>query len=294
MTEDRQIVFLGTPHAAVTILDRLIDEGFNVAHVITRPDARRGRGSSTSPSPVKVTALRHGIEVSHDLSWLDEHTEQDLLGVVVAYGRIIPARVLERVRMVNVHFSLLPRWRGAAPVERAILAGDRVTGVCLMELEPTLDTGPVFARAEIEIDDSATTATLTNDLASVGGRLLVDVLRSGLPTPEPQEGEVTYAEKISPTENRIDWTRSAVEISRQVRALRTHTVFRGSRIRILSAVVEPDPADSLDPGLVDARGRVGTGHGLIRLTMVQPEGRGSMDAGAWLRGLQPLDGVRFG
>ena len=143
--EARPLVFLGTPIAAATVLSELIRNGFEIAHVVTRADARRGRGSSTTPSPVKQVAIENSISVSHDMTWLQENSNRDLLGVVVAYGKIIPSSVLSHIPMVNIHFSLLPRWRGAAPVERAILAGDMRTGVCIMNVEETLDTGDVFA-----------------------------------------------------------------------------------------------------------------------------------------------------
>lgn len=294
MRDPRPIVFLGTPEAASTVLERLIEARFDVVHVVTRPDARRGRGGATSASPVKSTATSHGIDVSHDLEWLEEHADSGVLGIVVAYGRIIPSRVLGRMQMLNVHFSLLPRWRGAAPVERAILAGDRVTGVCLMGVEPTLDTGPVYARAEVAISDLATTASLTAELAVAGAQLLAEVLDSGLPEPEVQSGEVTYADKISVSENLIDWTRSAIDIDRQVRALRAHTSLRGSRLRVIAcSVLDQDPHVPLRPGQVGAGARVGTSDGLVQLTVVQPEGKAAMDAGAWFRGLRDVDGIRF-
>lgn len=293
MTDNRQIVFLGTPSAAATILERLVDEGFDVVHVVTRPDARRGRGASTSPSPVKEVATRRGIDVSHDLAWLEHNAHRGLLGVVVAYGRIIPARLLERMQMVNVHFSLLPRWRGAAPVERAILSGDAVTGVCVMELETTLDTGPVFSSVQVPIAGDSTAEKLTRELASAGARLLVETLRAGLEDPRPQQGDESYADKIHPSENRIEWARPAAQICRQVRALRAFTISRGSRLRVISCAVEPGAAHSLEPGRVDEHGLVGTSDGLIRLLSVQPEGRGAMDAASWLRGLQQPDDVRF-
>lgn len=294
MRDDRPIVFLGTPDAAATILERLITEGFRVVHVVTRPDARRGRGGSTSPSPVKATAEVHGIEVSHDLSWLDENANPGLLGIVVAYGRIIPSRLLGRMQMVNVHFSLLPRWRGAAPVERAILAGDPVTGVCLMEVEPTLDTGPVYARAEIDVPSDSTIESLTAALADVGGALLVQTLRSGLPNPQPQEGSASYAEKVTPTESRIDWGRTAIDIDRQVRALRAHTFFNGARLRVVECSVgEPTVGGASEPGRLSSDGCVATADGAIRLVRVQPEGKPVMEAAAWLRGLQGIGVLRF-
>ena len=173
------LVFLGTPTAAATILSELIRNGFEIAHVVTRADARRGRGSSITPSPVKQVAINNAIDVSHDMAWLKENSNRELLGVVVAFGKIIPAVVLSQTPMVNVHFSLLPRWRGAAPVERAIMAGDARTGVCIMNVEETLDTGRVFAQREINIVDTHTAETLTTDLAILGAELLVETLNVG-------------------------------------------------------------------------------------------------------------------
>ena len=279
--EVRPLVFLGTPHAAAVVLQGLIDSGFNIVHVVTQPDARRGRGGKTSPSPVKEVALSHGLSVSHDLEWVKENSHRNLLGIVVAYGRIIPTSVLQHTPMVNIHFSLLPRWRGAAPVERAILAGDSVTGVCIMNVEPTLDTGEVYARAEVPITETSTAESLTRELANAGSQLLVNVLNNGLSEPEPQHGEVTYAEKISSEEGRIHWTRSSAEISRQVRALRAFTECSGSRVRILEVA---HSEGSLPPGEVGPDARVGTGDGCLALVTVQPEGKGPMDAQAWLRG----------
>ena len=291
-SEDRSIVFLGTPAAAATVLEHLLDEGFPIVHVVTQPDAKRGRGSATSPSPVKTVALARGLGVSHDLEWVKQHSSQNLLGVVVAYGRIIPTSVLHVVPMINIHFSLLPRWRGAAPVERAILAGDTTTGVCIMDIEESLDTGAVYAREEVAITDVSTSVSLTNELARVGADLLVRTLKEGLGTPTPQgEGE-TYAKKISSEEQRIDWSMSAVQIHRQVRALRSFAVVSGSRIRILEvALVDGDA--TLAPGEVESDCYVGTGQGDLLLVRVQPEGKGPMPAADWMRGRATLAPTQF-
>ena len=280
----RSYVFLGTPRAAAVVLEHLVTHGVTISHVVTRPDAKRGRGSALSPSPVKETALRHGLEVSHDLDWIRQHASRGLMGLVVAYGRIIPADLLDEVPMVNIHFSLLPRWRGAAPVERALLAGDDKTGVCVMQIEPALDTGPVFARREVAVTDRSTTASLTDELARVGAELLLECLREGLGTPEPQAGDVTHAAKISRDELRIDWNREAVDIHRQVRAVRAHTELNGSRVRIVAAEVAGSGADG-QPGTFTREGVVSTGGGSLVLLRVQPEGRAEMDAASWIRGL---------
>ena len=290
--EDRSIVFLGTPAAAATVLEHLLDEGFPIVHVVTQPDAKRGRGSATSPSPVKAVALARGLDVSHDLEWIKQHSPQNLLGVVVAYGRIIPTSVLNVVPMINIHFSLLPRWRGAAPVERAILAGDDKTGVCIMDIEPTLDTGAVYARQEVPITVSSTATSLTSELAEAGAHLLVRTLRQGLGTPVAQSGDVTHAAKISREELKIDWSQSAEQVHRHVRALRAYTEIDGVRLK----VHEVDIASSdvaLQVGEGDVEGQVGTGSGAVVLKRVQPEGKPAMDASAWLRGRTSSGGYRF-
>ena len=287
--EVRPLVFLGTPDAAATVLESLLREGFSVVHVITRPDARRGRGSAMSPSPVKKVALAHGIECTHDLMWLEENAGQSLLGIVVAYGRIIPTHLLNRMQMLNIHFSLLPRWRGAAPVERAIMAGDAVTGVDIMEVEPTLDTGAVYAQRQVTITDQHTTESLTGELALVGAELLVATLREGLAVPVPQSDEATYASKISSEDLRIDWTRSSADIARQCRAVRAYTVVDEMRLRVLEVALvdDADIDPSLIAGQISPAAFVGTGSGCIRLVRVQPEGKSAMDAAAWLRGRVP-------
>lgn len=287
--EVRPLVFLGTPEASATVLEALLREGFSVVHVITRPDARRGRGSSLSPSPVKRVALEHGIDVTHDLMWLEENAGPGLLGIVVAYGRIIPTHLLNRMQMLNIHFSLLPRWRGAAPVERAIMAGDATTGVDIMEVEPTLDTGAVYAERQMTITDQHTTASLTSDLAELGATLLVETLRQGLGVPVAQKGDATYAAKITAEDMRIDWTRPSGEIVRQSRAVRAFTVVDELRVRVLEvALVEESENDSgLIPGQISPIGLVGTGNGCLRLLRIQPEGKAVMDAAAWLRGRAP-------
>ena len=290
--EARPLVFLGTPIAAATVLSELIRNGFEIAHVVTRADARRGRGSSTTPSPVKQIAIDNAIDVSHDMTWLKENYHRELLGVVVAYGKIITASVLSNIPMVNIHFSLLPRWRGAAPVERAIMAGDIRTGVCIMNVEETLDTGDVFARREIEILETHTSEILTADLAVVGGQLLVDTLNVGLGVGVPQEGETTYAAKISTDELRLDWNVSSIEVLRRVRAVRSYTMIGSQRLKIIHAEPLQDPV-KLDPGLCDAAGIVGTRDGAVQLVSVQPEGKAVMDAASWLRGRSGQEIIQF-
>ena len=209
----RRLAFLGTPAVAAGTLRALVDAGFDVAVVVTRADKRRSRGGSAEPSPVKATAIDLGLPVT---TKVDDVIDAGVdLGVVVAFGQLVKPHVLDAVPMVNVHFSLLPRWRGAAPVERAILAGDTETGVCLMQLEEGLDTGPVFACERLAVDDRVTADELRTQLGEIGSRLLVDQLTRGLGTPTPQDGEPTYAAKIDSADLEIDWTRPAVEIARR-------------------------------------------------------------------------------
>ena len=245
------------------------------------------------PSPVKAAAQELGIPVSHRVAdVVDAGVE---LGVVVAFGRLIKSDVLERVPMVNVHFSLLPRWRGAAPVERAILAGDDVTGVGIMQLEEGLDTGPIYAEETVPIAEGETADELRSRLVEVGTRLLVDVLSRPLPEPRPQHGEPTYAAKIDPAELQIDWTKPAIDIERLVRIGRAWTTFRGKRLHVVRARVAGEaPAEPASTGAVDGT-RVSAGGGTaLELVEVKPEGKGVQDARAWLNGARPRPGERLG
>jgi methionyl-tRNA formyltransferase len=214
---------------------------------------------------------------------------------VVAYGQLIKPHALAVLPMVNVHFSLLPRWRGAAPVERAILAGDEETGVCLMQVEEGLDTGGVFGCERVAITPRTTAAGLRAELVRLGVDLLVRRLQAGLGSPQPQQGEATYAAKLEPSELAIDWSRPAVELDRLVRVGGAWTRFRGHRLKVLAA--EPVAADAGDAPLAPgelAGVRVGTGDGILVLTTVQPEGKAPMPADAWQRGARLAPGERLG
>jgi methionyl-tRNA formyltransferase len=269
----RRLVYLGTPDFAVPPLRALVDAGFEIELVVSRADARRGRGGRTQPSAVKAAALDLGLPVSDRVDdVLDVEAE---LGAVVAFGRLIKPHVLARLPMVNIHFSLLPRWRGAAPVERAILAGDERTGVDLMVVEEGLDTGGVYDRAEVPIGPDETADELRARLTAAATRLLVDNLTQGLGEPRPQEGEATYAHKIDPAELQIDWSRPAVDIHRLVRIGGAWTTFRGKRLKVWRTALSDGGG-----GVVTARTR----DGVIRLVEVQPEGRPRMAAEAWANG----------
>ena len=262
--------------------------------VVTRKDAKRGRGGTLTPSPVSKAAQELGLEVSHDPN--DVLNVDAELGVVVAYGRLISREVLAKVPMVNLHFSLLPRWRGAAPVERALLAGDAQTGVCIMGLEETLDTGPVFARVEIAIDSDATLETLRERLVSAGTDLMVETLAEKLPEPVPQIGEATYAAKIGSEDLHLDFSRAGIELERVVRLGRAWTTFDRKRLGVWDVeVLEELTAEqaAMRPGQINAEGVVGTGEGALRLVAVQPESKKRMDAASWLNGAQP-DGEFLG
>lgn len=286
-----RLAYLGTPEAAVPPLRALVEAGFEVALVVSRPDARRGRGGALGPSPVKAAALALGIPVTDRV---DDVVGAGVdLGVVVAYGRLIRRPVLEAVPMVNVHFSLLPRWRGAAPVERALLAGDTETGACLMQLWEGLDTGPVYGCERVGIDPGATLGSLRQQLVDVGSRLLVRHLRQGLGTPAPQQGEATYAAKLDPAELHVDWSAPAVVIDRLVRLGGAWTTWRGRRLEVRAARAEAAAAGMPDPGTLDGT-RVATGDGWLGLVEVQPEGRRALDAAAWRNGARPRPGERMG
>ena len=291
-----RLAYLGTPEMAVAPLRALVGAGHDVALCVTRPDRRRGRGGRTTPSPVKAAAGALGIPASEDLDDLERADVE--FAVVVAFGRIIPLRLLDQVPMVNVHFSLLPRWRGAAPVERAILAGDLETGVCLMKIDAGLDTGAVYAMRTVPMDDDVTLEELRARLVEVACTLLVDELAhglAGLPEPEPQRGQPTIAEKISREDLHLDWSRTAVELKRVVRLGHAWTTFRGKRLTVLEAVVaaEDPGTDGLRPGALSGA-LVATGDGSLQLRRVQPESRSPMSADEWLRGVRAGDGERLG
>jgi methionyl-tRNA formyltransferase len=281
-----RLAYLGTPALAVPPLRALVDAGLDVAAVVTRVDKRRGRGSDLLPSPVKAAAAELGIPVHHRVD--------DLLGlaiergVVVAFGQLIKPHVLAAVPMVNLHFSLLPRWRGAAPVERAFLAGDEVTGVCLMELEDGLDTGPVYERAEVPIRPGETADELRAELVDVGTEMLVRRLSTGLGEAVAQTGEPTYASKLTPAELRIDWTADMAAIERLVRFGGAWTELRGKRLRVLDVEAVDAGTSGADPGVLD--GDVVSG---LRLRRVQPEGRGAMAFADFARGARLAPGERF-
>jgi methionyl-tRNA formyltransferase len=277
-----RLAFLGTPEMAVPELRALVGAGHEIVLAVTRPDRRRSRGATVTPSPVKAAASELGIPVTDDIEDLLAFEAE--LGVVVAYGRIIKPPILDHLPMINVHFSLLPRWRGAAPVERALLAGDEVTGVCIMDVEEGLDTGGVYARREVPIGPRTTAAELRATLVEVGTELLVDVLARPLGPPEPQHGEITYAAKIEPYELEVDWTSPAVDIDRWVRVGGAWTTFRGRRLKVVASELATGGGA---PGSIAPDGVVATSSGGLRLVTVQPEGKAAMPWAAFANGARP-------
>jgi methionyl-tRNA formyltransferase len=297
-----RIAFLGTPDFAVPALAELAAAGHEVAAVYAQPPAPRGRGQAVRPSPVQAFAETLGLQVRTPASLRDPEAiaafqALDLdAAVVVAYGQILPAAVLDAPRhgSFNLHGSLLPRWRGAAPIQRAVMAGDAVTAVQVMRMTPGLDEGPILLSETVRIGPLDTAGTMHDRLSAVGAHLvpraLAAVERGGAQeTPQAAEG-VTYARKITPAEARIDWSRAAAEVDRQIRGL---SPFPGAwfeapsdkgpvRVKALLSRLDDGrgpPGTLLDDGL-----RIACGSGAVRLLQVQREGRQAQDAGNFLRG----------
>jgi methionyl-tRNA formyltransferase len=283
-TASRRLAFAGTPEFAAVILQALIEAGHTLALVLTRPDRPAGRGRKLKPSPVKELGLAAGLPVETPGSLRGSAVANRLRAlqvdalVVAAYGMILPDSILSvpRFGCINVHASLLPRWRGAAPIERALMAGDRKTGVSIMQMDADLDTGPVYLKRTIAISDRATGAGLHDALAGLGADALLEVLaRLDSLQPEPQPAGACYARKLTAADSMVDWRRPAVEIDRQVRALSARmpasTRLGSERIRLLEA--EPKAASGGIPGEVlacDRRGLlVQCGLEALRITRVQ-------------------------
>ncbi len=304
-----RLVFMGTPDFSVPTLDALVDAGHEIAAVYSQPPRPAGRGKKPRPGPVHARADALGLEVRTPVTFKDAETRgafADLsadAAVVAAYGMILPQEVLDAPRLGcwNVHASLLPRWRGAAPIQRAIMAGDAKTGVCIMRMEAGLDTGPVALRAETEIRRDDTAATLHDRLSAIGARLMPEALaaiEAGAARPQPQpEAGVTYATKIEKAEARIDWTRPAAQVDRTIRGLAPFpgawTMMGDERVKLLlSEIASGDeaaaPGTALDDGLT-----IACGEGAVRLLRLQRAGRGAVDAGEFLRGFPVAAGFAF-
>lgn len=276
------MAFLGTPELAVPPLRALVAAGIDVHLVVSQPDRRRGRGAALAPSPVKAAALELGLTTSDDVD--DVLAAGVELGVVVAFGRLIKPHVLAEVPMVNLHFSPLPRWRGAAPVERAILAGDARTAVDLMVVEEGLDTGGVYRRTEVDIGPDETLEELRGRLVSIGTAMLVEALSMGLAEPAPQVGEPTHAPKLESEERHLDWSAPALDVHRRVRLGDAWTTHQGRRVKVWRTHVPPAGDGP----------QVAAGDGPVELVEVQPEGKGRMAATDWARGARWQPGDRLG
>ena len=302
----QHIIFFGTPDVAVGPLRTIVKHGFTVDLVVTGVDKRRGRGSEISPSPVKHAATELGLKVSHnvhDAVNLAAKFGQDVLGVVVAYGHIIPESVLELIPMINIHYSLLPRWRGAAPVERALLAGDEETGVCVIKVAPQLDAGDILSSAKTKITTTDTVSSLRNRLEQLAEPLLLSILTSGAKEGSPQNGDVVIAKKISNTELQIDWTQNCSVVDRQVRVGGAFTSFNAKRFKIHSLNINhnqlPESFDiaQYQTGSVlvhDEMVLVVCGDGFVELGAVQPEGKSQISAHEWKKGARLDSSSRFG
>ncbi|MFP5454022.1 MAG: methionyl-tRNA formyltransferase [Alphaproteobacteria bacterium] len=291
-----RIAFMGTPDFAVPTLDALVNAGHDVVAVYCQPPRPAGRGKGLTPSPVQKRAEALGLEVRYPVSLRNEEAQADFsaldldAAVVAAYGLILPQPILDAPRLgcLNVHGSLLPRWRGAAPVQRAILAGDAETGVTIMQMERGLDTGPMLATLRSPIA-SKTAGELTDELARSGALLMVDVLdkiEAYLPVVQPEEG-ITYAAKIDKAESRIDFSRTAIEVERQVRAFNPAPgawfELGGERIRVLACSVIAD-MHGVCGEVLDERLTIACAESAIRPTRVQRAGKAAMTTEDLLRG----------
>ncbi|PIW26784.1 MAG: methionyl-tRNA formyltransferase [Rhodospirillales bacterium CG15_BIG_FIL_POST_REV_8_21_14_020_66_15] len=303
------LVFMGSPEFSIPALRALLDAGHRVTCVYAQPPRPAHRGQKETPCPVHAFALEKGIPVRTPKSLKDpaEQTAFAALGadaaVVVAYGLILPKAVLDAPRLgcLNIHASLLPRWRGAAPIQRAIQAGDAETGVTIMQMDAGLDTGPMLLTGKAPITPATTAGALHDDLSALGARLIVEALaglQAGMltATPQPTEG-ATYAAKLERGEGRLDWTKTAAELERTVRAFDpwpgTWFEWGGERIKVLAAQAIAAPGREPPGTVLDDRATVQCGTGALRLTRLQRPGKGAMDAEALLRGFSLPPGTRL-
>jgi len=308
-----RVVFFGTPQFAVPSLERLVHSAHDVVGVVTQPDRPRGRGQKVTDAPVKMTAVQHGLPVFQPARLRDPEVKETLtrwapeLGVVAAYGKILPESVLNfpRFGMINVHASLLPRYRGAAPVQRAVIDGMPETGVTIMRMVLALDAGGMFAKATRPIGSDETSDIVERDLAHLGASLLlavIDDLAAGRAVEEPQDDSLsTYASKITKEEGLIDWTLAAAVIHNRVRGLypwpHAFSYLNGERLIVMRSHVASEPT-SANPGtIVDVSSgaiSVATGHGeRLAIDEVQPEGRRAMKVRDYLAGHPIQPGTRF-
>ncbi|MCG8510045.1 MAG: methionyl-tRNA formyltransferase [Rhodospirillales bacterium] len=303
-----RLVFMGSPDFAIPVLSALIDSGHDLAAVYSQPPKPAGRGHKEKPCPVHAFAAERGIPVRTPRSLKKSEEEQqafaDLgadLAVTAAYGLILPKAVLEAPRLgcINVHASLLPRWRGAAPIQRAILAGDGETGVTIMQVDEGLDTGPILLAGTVPITQETTGGSLHDELAELGARLTIetiDGLQSGAlrPRAQPEDG-TTYAHKLERGESRIDWSRSAAEVERGIRAFEPWPgawfEHQGTRIKVRAATVIEDEAGARPGTVLGPALTVMCGDGALRVDRLQREGKAATDTESFLRGYELAAGT---
>ena len=299
-----RLAFMGTPDFAVPCLLALAEAGHEIAAVYTQPPRPAGRGQKERPCPVQAAAEARGWPVRTPRSLKDESEQEafralDLdAAVVVAYGLILPKAILEAPRCgcLNVHASLLPRWRGAAPIQRAILAGDSESGVTIMQMDEGLDTGPMLLRASLPITAETTGESLHDELAALGAKLIVEALGQahGKAQPQPEEG-VTYAAKLTREEAKLDWRKDAASLERQVRAFYpwpgAYFKVEGERIKVLSAELAEGRGAAGE--VLDAQLTIACGEGALRPTRVQRAGKAPMETAALLRGFAITPGTRL-
>ncbi|MEW1820692.1 methionyl-tRNA formyltransferase [Arthrobacter sp. NPDC080031] len=304
-----RVLFAGTPAVAVPSLDALIEAGFEIVAVLTRPDAPTGRKRILTPSPVAARAAALGIDIIH-ASKVDAGTTERIasyepdVAAIVAYGGLVPKAALgiPRHGWINLHFSLLPAWRGAAPVQRSVIAGDDITGAATFLLEEGLDTGPVFGTLTETVRPEDTAGDLLERLSRSGAILLAQTLsavESGKAAPLPQQGDVTLAPKLTLDDGRLDWTQPALAINRRSRGVTPEpgawTMLDGQRVKLEPVRLRPDIRD-LAPGQVRVDGKnvlVGTGSHAVQLGRIQPAGRKMMPSADWARGLATPESVEF-
>ncbi len=299
-----RLAFMGSPDFAVPALQALHAAGHEIAAVYCQPPRPAGRGQMTRPCPVHAAALALGLEVRSPARLRKDVAAQEAfaalgldVAVVAAYGLILPQAMLDAPRLgcLNIHASLLPRWRGAAPIQAALLAGDGETGITIMQMDAGLDTGAMLLRGSVQIGPRSTATELHDALAAMGGRLILEALATPPdPVAQPEDG-VTYAAKLAREDGRIDWSRDAAALDRQVRALNpwpgTFTQLGDMVLKVLAA--EPAPGAGAPGEVLDDRLTVAAGNGALRLLRVQAPGRSAMEAAAFLRGHPVPPGSRL-
>lgn len=317
MSHPLRIIYAGTPDFSVAALQALISSEHEIIAVYTQPDRPAGRGRGMHESPVKQLALQHGIPVYQPVSLKDEKAQQEMqalaadLLVVTAYGLLLPPAVLAMPRLgcINIHASLLPRWRGAAPIQRAILAGDKITGITIMQMDEGLDTGDMLTRAECEINDDDTGSTLHDKLMALGAATLLSVLPAiadgSQPAVKQDDAAACYAAKLSKAEAKINWHLPAIEVQRMIRAYNAWPVAfceyeknnRAAKLRVWQATLNPDEKllSTVIPGAVIAESAAGidvaTADGVLQITELQAEGKRRMSVADFLNANSLLNQV---